>query len=84
MHQVSAVGGTPLVVSLNHNILGVIHLKDVVKSGLKERFEQLRAMGIKTIMCTGDNPLTAAAIAKESGVDSFIAESKPEDNNKGD
>ncbi|CAM5252091.1 Potassium-transporting ATPase ATP-binding subunit OS=Lysinibacillus sphaericus OX=1421 GN=kdpB PE=3 SV=1 [Lysinibacillus sphaericus] len=79
VHQVSAVGGTPLVVSLNHNILGVIHLKDVVKSGLKERFEQLRAMGIKTIMCTGDNPLTAAAIAKESGVDSFIAESKPED-----
>ncbi len=79
VHQVSAVGGTPLVVSMNHIILGVIHLKDVVKSGLKERFEQLRAMGIKTIMCTGDNPLTAAAIAKESGVDSFIAESKPED-----
>ncbi|TKI68796.1 potassium-transporting ATPase subunit KdpB [Lysinibacillus mangiferihumi] len=79
VHQVSAVGGTPLVVSMNHVILGVIHLKDVVKSGLKERFEQLRAMGIKTIMCTGDNPLTAAAIAKESGVDSFIAESKPED-----
>lgn len=79
VHQVSSVGGTPLVVSMNHNILGVIHLKDVVKSGLKERFEQLRAMGIKTIMCTGDNPLTAAAIAKESGVDSFIAESKPED-----
>ncbi|MFJ5789362.1 potassium-transporting ATPase subunit KdpB [Lysinibacillus sp. NPDC093197] len=79
VHQVSSVGGTPLVVSMNNNILGVIHLKDVVKSGLKERFEQLRAMGIKTIMCTGDNPLTAAAIAKESGVDSFIAESKPED-----
>ncbi|MFJ7405298.1 MULTISPECIES: potassium-transporting ATPase subunit KdpB [unclassified Lysinibacillus] len=79
VQQVSSVGGTPLVVSMNNNILGVIHLKDVVKSGLKERFEQLRAMGIKTIMCTGDNPLTAAAIAKESGVDSFIAESKPED-----
>ncbi|MFJ5765883.1 potassium-transporting ATPase subunit KdpB [Lysinibacillus sp. NPDC093210] len=79
VHQVSSVGGTPLVVSMNNNILGVIHLKDVIKSGLKERFEQLRAMGIKTIMCTGDNPLTAAAIAKESGVDSFIAESKPED-----
>lgn len=79
VHQVSSVGGTPLVVSLNHTILGVIHLKDIVKFGLKERFEQLRAMGIKTIMCTGDNPLTAAAIAKESGVDSFIAESKPED-----
>lgn len=79
VHQVSSVGGTPLVVVKNHQILGVIYLKDVVKSGLKERFDQLRAMGIKTIMCTGDNPLTAASIAKESGVDSFIAESKPED-----
>ncbi|WP_313893459.1 potassium-transporting ATPase subunit KdpB [Psychrobacillus sp.] len=79
VHQVSIVGGTPLVVMENNNILGVIYLKDIVKPGLKERFEQLRAMGIKTIMCTGDNPLTAASIAKESGVDSFIAESKPED-----
>ncbi|MBX8943314.1 MULTISPECIES: potassium-transporting ATPase subunit KdpB [Lysinibacillus] len=79
VQQVSTVGGTPLVVSLNDKILGVIYLKDIVKSGLKERFEQLREMGIKTIMCTGDNPLTAAAIAKEAGVDSFIAESKPED-----
>lgn len=79
IQQVSSVGGTPLVVALNNKILGVIYLKDVVKAGLKERFEQLRAMGIKTIMCTGDNPLTAAAIAKEAGVDSFIAESKPED-----
>ncbi|MGE6513193.1 potassium-transporting ATPase subunit KdpB [Lysinibacillus sphaericus] len=79
VHQVSSVGGTPLVVAVNNKILGVIYLKDVVKSGLKERFDQLRAMGIKTIMCTGDNSLTAAAIAKEAGVDSFIAESKPED-----
>ncbi|MEG0448751.1 MAG: potassium-transporting ATPase subunit KdpB [Lysinibacillus sp.] len=79
VHRVSSVGGTPLVVSENNKILGVIYLKDVVKPGLKERFEQLRAMGIKTIMCTGDNPLTAASIAKEAGVDSFIAESKPED-----
>ncbi len=79
VHHVSAGGGTPLVVSIDDHILGVIHLKDTVKAGLKERFEQLRAMGIKTIMCTGDNPLTAAAIAKEAGVDSFIAESKPED-----
>lgn len=79
IQQVSSVGGTPLVVALNDKILGVIYLKDVVKAGLKDRFNQLRAMGIKTIMCTGDNPLTAAAIAKEAGVDSFIAESKPED-----
>lgn len=79
VQQVSSVGGTPLLVALNDKILGVIYLKDVVKAGLKERFDQLRAMGIKTVMCTGDNPLTAAAIAKEAGVDSFIAESKPED-----
>ncbi|MBO2535589.1 potassium-transporting ATPase subunit KdpB [Rummeliibacillus suwonensis] len=79
IHFVSNEGGTPLVVMKNEIILGVIYLKDVVKSGLKERFKQLREMGIQTIMCTGDNPLTAAAIAKEAGVDSFIAESKPED-----
>ncbi len=79
VHKVSSLGGTPLVVAKNDKILGVIYLKDIVKSGLKERFEQLRAMGIKTIMCTGDNPLTAASIAKEAGVDGFIAESKPED-----
>ncbi|MGE7024011.1 potassium-transporting ATPase subunit KdpB [Solibacillus cecembensis] len=79
VHRVSSVGGTPLVVSINDKILGVIFLKDIVKPGLKERFDQLRAMGIKTIMCTGDNPLTAASIAKEAGVDGFIAESKPED-----
>lgn len=79
VHQVSSLGGTPLVVMEDDKILGVIYLKDVVKSGLKERFELLRSMGIKTIMCTGDNPLTAATIAKEAGVDSFVAESKPED-----
>ncbi|MEK3953532.1 potassium-transporting ATPase subunit KdpB [Psychrobacillus sp. FSL K6-1464] len=79
VHRVSSVGGTPLVISKNYKILGVVYLKDIVKPGLKERFEKLRAMGIKTIMCTGDNPLTAASIAKEAGVDSFIAESKPED-----
>lgn len=79
VHQVSSEGGTPLVVAKNNKILGVIYLKDIVKPGLKERFELLRAMGIKTIMCTGDNPLTAASIAKEAGVDGFIAESKPED-----
>lgn len=79
VQQVSSKGGTPLIVSENRRILGVIYLKDVVKEGLRERFQQLRAMGIKTIMCTGDNPLTAAAIAKEAGVDQFIAESKPED-----
>ena len=79
VHSISLAENTPLVVMKKKRILGVVYLKDVVKSGLKERFEQLRAMGIKTIMCTGDNPLTAASIAKESGVDSFIAESKPED-----
>lgn len=79
VQDISAKGGTPLVVTENEQILGVIYLKDVVKSGLKERFQQLRKMGIKTIMCTGDNPLTAAAIAEEAGVDGFIAESKPED-----
>ncbi|MDQ0214494.1 K+-transporting ATPase ATPase B chain [Oikeobacillus pervagus] len=79
VYEVSSQGGTPLVVSKNEQILGVIYLKDVVKPGLKERFEQLRRMGIKTIMCTGDNPLTAATIAKEAGVDGFVAESKPED-----
>ncbi len=60
-------------------ILGVIYLKDTVKPGLKERFDELRKMGIKTLMCTGDNPLTAATIAKEAGLDGFIAECKPED-----
>jgi K+-transporting ATPase ATPase B chain len=76
---VARSGGTPLVVAENGRALGVIHLKDIVKGGMKERFEQLRAMGIKTIMITGDNPLTAAAIAREAGVDDFLAEAKPKD-----
>jgi potassium-transporting ATPase ATP-binding subunit len=72
-------GGTPLVVATNAKTLGVVHLKDVVKEGLRERFTELRAMGIRTIMITGDNPLTARAIAEESGVDDFLAEATPED-----
>ncbi|HEY0794521.1 MAG TPA: potassium-transporting ATPase subunit KdpB [Acidisarcina sp.] len=72
-------GGTPLVVSEGKRALGVIHLKDIVKGGMKERFAELRRMGIKTIMITGDNPLTAAAIAREAGVDDFLAEAKPKD-----
>ncbi|MEO8737397.1 MAG: potassium-transporting ATPase subunit KdpB [Edaphobacter sp.] len=76
---ISRSGGTPLVVTENGHALGVIHLKDVVKGGMRERFEQLRAMGIRTIMITGDNPLTAAAIAREAGVDDFLAEAKPKD-----
>ncbi len=79
VEKVSALGGTPLTVCENARILGVIYLKDTVKPGMAERFERLRAIGIKTIMCTGDNPLTAATIAKEAGVDGFIAECKPED-----
>ena len=71
-------GGTPLVVAEGREVLGVIHLKDVVKGGIKERFAQLRKMGIKTVMITGDNPLTAAAIAAESGVDDFMAQTTPE------
>jgi K+-transporting ATPase ATPase B chain len=76
---VARSGGTPLVVAENRQALGVIHLKDVVKGGMRERFAQLRAMGIRTIMITGDNPLTAAAIAREAGVDDFLAEAKPKD-----
>lgn len=72
-------GGTPLVVAENGRALGVIHLKDVVKGGMRERFDQLRLMGIRTIMITGDNPLTAEAIAREAGVDDFLAEAKPKD-----
>ena len=79
VEKVSSLGGTPLVVCQNSQVLGVIYLKDTVKPGMVERFERLRAIGIKTIMCTGDNPLTAATIAKEAGVDGFIAECKPED-----
>lgn len=77
--SVAKDGATPLVVCENKNVLGVIRLKDIVKGGIKERFAQLRKMGIKTVMITGDNPLTAAAIAAEAGVDDFLAEAKPED-----
>ena len=77
--SVARTGGTPLAVAENGNLLGVIHLEDVVKPGIKERFAALRAMGIKTVMVTGDNPVTAAAIASEAGVDDFIAEATPED-----
>lgn len=77
--MISEKGGTPLAVAVNHQIIGLIYLKDTVKPGMRERFDKLRQMGIKTVMCTGDNPLTAATIAKEAGVDEFIAECKPED-----
>jgi K+-transporting ATPase ATPase B chain len=76
--KIARSGGTPLVVSRNGQALGVIHLKDIVKGGLKERFGQMRKMGIKTVMITGDNPLTAAAIAAEAGVDDFLAQATPE------
>ncbi|KMW17770.1 potassium-transporting ATPase subunit KdpB [Enterocloster citroniae] len=79
VEEISKLGGTPLTVCRDNRILGVIYLKDTVKPGLVERFARLREIGIKTIMCTGDNPLTAATIAKEAGVDGFIAECKPED-----
>jgi potassium-transporting ATPase ATP-binding subunit len=79
VEELARKGSTPLVVAENNKVLGVIQLKDVVKGGIKERFAQLRAMGIRTVMITGDNPLTAAAIAAEAGVDDFIAEAKPED-----
>jgi K+-transporting ATPase ATPase B chain len=72
-------GGTPLLVAEDYRVLGAIHLKDIIKGGMRERFDQLRAMGIRTIMITGDNPLTAAAIAREAGVDDFLAQAKPED-----
>jgi K+-transporting ATPase ATPase B chain len=77
--RISRAGGTPLVVADGGRALGVIHLKDIVKGGIRERFMQLRAMGIKTVMITGDNPLTAASIANEAGVDDFLAEATPED-----
>lgn len=79
VERISKAGGTPLVVADSKRPLGVIYLKDIVKGGMKERFDQLRAMGIKTVMITGDNPLTAATIAREAGVDDFLAEAKPED-----
>ncbi len=77
--NISRSGGTPLVVATQERALGVIHLKDIVKGGLAERFKRFRAMGIRTVMITGDNKLTAAAIAQEAGVDDFLAEAKPED-----
>jgi K+-transporting ATPase ATPase B chain len=76
--RISNQGGTPLVVAKNGKVLGVIHLKDVIKQGVQEKFADMRKMGIKTIMITGDNPLTAAAIAAEAGVDDFLAEATPE------
>jgi K+-transporting ATPase ATPase B chain len=79
VEEIARLGGTPLVVAENSTALGVIYLKDIVKGGLKERLARLRAMGIRTIMITGDNPLTAAVIAREAGVDDFLAEAKPKD-----
>ncbi len=79
VEKIARSGGTPLVVAERHRALGVIHLKDIVKGGMKERFDQLRSMGIKTVMITGDNPLTAAAIAREAGVDDFLAEATPKE-----
>jgi len=77
--RIARAGGTPLAVSEGDHLVGVIHLKDVVKPGVKERFADLRRMGVRTVMITGDNPVTAAAIASESGVDDFLAEATPED-----
>jgi K+-transporting ATPase ATPase B chain len=79
VEEIARAGGTPLVVAENSTALGVIHLKDIVKGGLKDRLAHLRAMGIQSIMITGDNPLTAAVIAREAGVDDFLAEAKPKD-----
>ncbi|MGC2248871.1 MAG: potassium-transporting ATPase subunit KdpB [Terriglobales bacterium] len=79
VEQIARSGGTPLIVAENQRALGVIYLKDIVKGGMSDRFKQLRAMGIKTVMITGDNPLTAAAIAREAGVDDFLAEATPKD-----
>ena len=79
VERIARAGGTPLVVAENGRVLGVIHLKDIVKQGIAERFAELRRMGIRTVMITGDNPLTAQAIADEAGVDDFLAEATPED-----
>ena len=79
VESIARSGGTPLLVAENHTVLGTIHLKDIVKPGIKERFEDLRRMGLRTVMITGDNPLTARAIAEEAGVDDFLAEATPED-----
>lgn len=77
--QISEQGGTPLAVAQKDKLLGVIHLKDIIKPRIKERFEELRKMGVQTVMITGDNPLTAAAIAAEAGVDDFVAQASPQD-----
>ena len=77
--RIATEGGTPLAVAEDNRLLGVIYLKDIVKGGIRERFTELRRMGIRTVMITGDNPLTAAAIAAESGVDDFLAQAKPEE-----
>ncbi|MHB8753640.1 MAG: potassium-transporting ATPase subunit KdpB [Candidatus Acidiferrales bacterium] len=82
VETIASCGGTPLLVAKNRVVLGAIQLEDIVKGGMRERFEQLRVMGIRTVMITGDNPLTAAAIARQAGVDGFLAEAKPEDKMK--
>jgi K+-transporting ATPase ATPase B chain len=79
VEKIAKSGGTPLLVADGKTVLGVVHLKDVVKPGIKDRLEALRRMGIKSLMITGDNPLTAASIASEAGVDDFLAEARPED-----
>jgi K+-transporting ATPase ATPase B chain len=79
VERVSKSGGTPLLVAMNHRVYGAIELTDIIKGGMRERFDHLRSMGIRTMMITGDNPLTAAAIARQAGVDDFLAEAKPED-----
>jgi len=82
VERISRAGGTPLVVAYDQRALGVIYLKDIVKGGMRERFAKLRAMGIKTVMITGDNPLTAQTIANEAGVDDYLAQATPEDKMK--
>ena len=79
VNVISSNGGTPLVVSVDRKVVGVIELQDIIKPGIQERFERLRKMGVKTVMVTGDNPLTAKYIAAKAGVDDYIAEAKPED-----
>ena len=79
VQKIATNGGTPLVVSENEEVLGVVELQDIIKPGMQERFQRLRKMGVKTVMVTGDNPLTAKFIAEKAGVDDFIAEAKPED-----
>jgi len=77
--EIAKAGGTPLAVAKDGRLLGVVQLKDIVKGGIRERFSELRRMGIRTVMITGDNPMTAAAIAAEAGVDDFLAQATPED-----